>query len=250
MIKKFLRKNFFKIFQILKILNYFFFKKSINNTHFYINDLKLMSKELKISDENAVIFDVGAHKGNEAQYIKEYYPKAKIFCFEAVPEVFKKLDKRFNSIKNIRCHNLFINDFDINKNITMNIDDKTDLVGSYYQKTDVTKTTNLKLVVKSDTLDNFTKKMDIKKIFFLRIDVNGYEKNVLLGAENLLKGKQIDFVQVYFFNVLSKLEGGSLTEISKLLNKYDYRIMTFYNNFFHKKAFGGYYSVIFVRSNF
>lgn len=232
------------------MLNYFFFKKTINNTHFYIKDLKLMSKELNISENNAIIFDVGAHKGNEAQYINEYYPKAKIYCFEAVPEVFDNLNKRFDSIKNIKCQNLFLNDFKINEDITINIDNNTDLVGSYYSKTDVTKTTDSKLIVKSDTLDNFSKNLDIKKIFFLRIDVNGYEKNVLLGAKNLLKEKQIDFVQVYFFNVLSKLEGGSLAEVTELLNKYDYRIMTFYNNFFHKKAFGGYYSALFVRSNF
>ena len=43
--------------------------------------------------------------------------------------------------------------------ITINIDNNTDLVGSYYSKTDVTKTTNSKLIVKIVNLLKLTKEI-------------------------------------------------------------------------------------------
>lgn len=249
MFKKFLRKNFFKLFYFFKTLNYYFNNKSINNTQFYIRDLKVVARQLNIDDKKPLIIDVGSHIGNEAQYLIEFYPGARIHCFEPVKEVFQKLKKRFSLNNNIECHNNFVGSKEMDQNIDMYIDPKTDLVGSYYSMTDLTKTTSQKISVKTETLDNFIKNKDIENIFLLRIDVNGYEKNVLEGAEKILLQKKIDFILVYFFNVITKLECGSLYEIAKYLNKKNYRLISFYNNFFHQEYNGGYYSAIFVKNN-
>lgn len=44
------------------------------------------------------------------------------------------------------------------------------------------------------TLDNIAKELEIERINFLKIDVEGFEEDVLLGAKQLLKEKRIDYV--------------------------------------------------------
>lgn len=250
MIKKLLYKYFFKTFYTLKTFNYFFFRKNINNLHLYVGDLKTISKSLKIDYKNPIILDVGAHIGNEAYLLSKFYPSAKIHCFEPVPKVFEKLINRFNSNDKIECHNLFLGHHKIKKKLDMYIDEKSDLVGSYFSKTDVTSTTNSTIQVSSEILDNFLIKKNIDHIYFLRIDVNGFEKYVLEGAEKKLNEKKIDFIYAGYFNIIPKTNSGSLIELTKYLEEKNYRIVSFYNNFFHKGANGGHYSVLFVRNNF
>jgi hypothetical protein len=48
--------------------------------------------------------------------------------------------------------------------------------------------------VKVKRLDDIVSELEIKHINFLKIDVEGYEEDVLLGAKNLLDNKQIDYV--------------------------------------------------------
>ena len=45
--------------------------------------------------------------------------------------------------------------------------------------------------VKTETLDNICAKLGITAIDFLKIDVEGFEKEVLAGASNLLKNNSI-----------------------------------------------------------
>ena len=250
MIKKLLSKYFFKIFYILKTFKYFFLRKNINNSHLYIGDLKTISKNLKIDDKNPIILDVGAHIGNETYLLSKFYPSAKIHCFEPVPKVFEKLNNRFYLNDKIECHNLFLGHQKITEKLDMHIDDKTDLLGSYFSKTDVTSTTNSTIQVSSEIIDNFLIKKNINHVYLLRVDVNGFEKYVLEGAEKKLNEKKIDFIIACYFNIIPKITSGSLNELTKYLEEKNYRIVSFYNNFFHKEANGGYYSALFVRNNF
>ena len=53
----------------------------------------------------------------------------------------------------------------------------------------------LLLTVQLETLDHFTSEHQIHQINFLKIDTEGNEMNVLLGAKDLLEKQAIDIIQ-------------------------------------------------------
>ena len=105
----------------------------------------------------------------------------------------------------------------------------------------------IKTKVRSNSIDEFCKKKKIKTIDILRIDVNGFEKEVLKGAKKLLTKKKIRIIHFSFFNIISKInKAGSLFEITKYLNEKNYRLYALYNNFCHSERCGGYYFATFI----
>ena len=50
---------------------------------------------------------------------------------------------------------------------------------------------------KCNTLDNLLKELNIKKVYFMKIDVEGHEPEVLLGAKNILKNTDHLYIEVW-----------------------------------------------------
>lgn len=246
----FIKKNFFGIFLFLKKTKYTLFTSDINNSNFCIRDLKIIDKKLQLNKSAEIIFDVGSHYGNEILNFKHYFSSAKIYAFEANKKCFEKLRNTTKSKKNVFIQNIFLSKDLINQPIDFFIDKKSDLIGSYYSKTQLTKTTTAKTQVNTDTIDNFCKIKNLQNIDILRIDINGYELEALKGATNLLNEKKINYICTSFFDLCSDDEFymGNLMEISKFLNLKGYRFISAYNNFYHPKFKGGYYFAIFAKN--
>ena len=248
MIKDFIKKNF-KVFYFLKKLN-FLFKEDINNSSFFITDLKTIDKELNYLKTKKIIFDVGSHYGNEALSLDDYFPLSQIYSFEANPIPFEVLKNKTKQRKNIFINKIFMSKESIDVPIDFFIDKKSDLVGSAYPETQMTKTTSSKIKVNTDTIDNFCKKNNLDSIDILRLDINGYELEALKGATKMLGEKKINYICSSFFNIGydDQFKMGSLIKINEFLNLKGYRFITAYNNFFHKKINSGYYFAIFAKN--
>ena len=77
--------------------------------------------------------------------------------------------------------------------------------------------------MKTITLDSFCKKNQILHIDFLKIDTEGSELGVLLGAHNLLTNKQIEIIQFEYGGTYPDA-GITLKEVYNLLEKNGYRV--------------------------
>jgi hypothetical protein len=53
-------------------------------------------------------------------------------------------------------------------------------------------------LIKLDTIDNYCTQKNIAHIDFLKIDVEGFELNVLKGAKKMLENNAIEFIQFEF----------------------------------------------------
>lgn len=249
--KNFIRKRFYKIFILLKKIKFSFFAEDINNSNFYIRDLKIIDKKLRLNKKKQTIFDVGSHYGNEILSFDSHFPSSQIYSFEANPVCFEKLKISIKYKKNVFMNNVFLSKDKIDIPIDFFIDEKTDLVGSYYSETQMTKTTSGKIKINTDTIDNFCKKNALDNIDILKVDVNGYELEVLKGATKMFDEKKINYICASFFDVGTddKFNMGDLIEISKFLNLKKYRFISAYNNFFHEDFKGGYYIAIFSKNS-
>ena len=135
----------------------------------------------------SVVFDVGANVGQSALKFRVAFPKAKIYCFEPVKETFEILKGNVNSYDTISCYQTAFGSSDGQETIYLTHRSNTSslikpkkIVGSE--------------VVNLCTVDGFASDNQIKRIDLLKIDTEGFDLEVLKGAQNMLSSGQIAFV--------------------------------------------------------
>ncbi len=151
------------------------------------------------------IIDVGAHWGVFSvlfgKLVGEY---GKVYAFEASRKNFKILKKNIciNKLsQTVKPYNLAIGNEE--KKVNLAIADTSSGHNSIYDK-------HLKGIKKYETIsqttiDKFTEENSIKSIDLLKIDVEGYEYNVLKGAEETIKRSKDMWLFVEFSpNFISK----------------------------------------------
>lgn len=140
------------------------------------------------------IFDVGANIGQSALGYAAAFPSSKIYCFEPIGETNEQLQRNLEGQKQILCYNLAFSDSEgkstmiSNSTSTMNcfLRDVSD-AGLSAQETEQ---------VHVSTLDEFCKISKINRISYLKIDTEGEDLNVLIGARGLLGENALDMIEV------------------------------------------------------
>ena len=152
-----------------------------------------------------VVFDVGA---NEGQWIKEMLaicPAAQIHAFEPQKKLAAQIACNF---PNVKVNNVALGEI----SGTLELFDYVNHPGSQHASLldgvidGMHSGDSKSQMVSIDTLDNYCKQNQIKCIDFLKIDVEGFELKVLLGAQKLLRNRQVDVIQFEFthINLVSK----------------------------------------------
>jgi FkbM family methyltransferase len=150
--------------------------------------------------EGNIIFDVGANLGNYAMELVTVFSKENdtIYSFEPSKETYKALLKTIDGNPRIIPCNFGIGD--AATTLELYTDNDTSGLASVYQRKlghyniDMSKHETINI----DTIDNFCAKNNIQRIDFLKLDIEGNELNALLGAQQMLKGKKIQFIQFEF----------------------------------------------------
>ncbi|MBF0364707.1 MAG: FkbM family methyltransferase [Oligoflexia bacterium] len=147
-------------------------------------------KLLSFLPENGVFYDIGANIGMYSVYFLLHKPSCQLFSFEPEPLVHSLLNKTLKSMKNdIKLFNVAIGNVEEDKKIfksstndgghsfLIGLDDKND---ESYE------------VVKVVNLDSFRQKNSIPKPDVVKIDVEGFELEVLKGMKGtILESKPI-----------------------------------------------------------
>ena len=146
----------------------------------------------KICDENPKLcIDIGANVGNFSKYILRN-SNSKVLAFEPHKKSFKELKK----LKKLYSNRIDIFNFglsDKNKSLNLYYDKNNSLWANFnpeVHKIDYLKNNKLTQKCKVKKLDEvyFKSKNSYKdKIKLIKIDTEGYEYEVLNGAQNLLK---------------------------------------------------------------
>ena len=140
---------------------------------FYIFGLKQYNiKNIFEVKNDAVVFDIGAFKGDTAYFFsKKCSNKARIYAFEPDDYAFQILEKIKDKYK-------------LNNVITKNI-----LLSNAEKEIDfVSMIENTPTIMKNAiTIDKFVEENNIEKIDYIKMDVEGAEKNILEGATKTIK---------------------------------------------------------------
>lgn len=141
------------------------------------------------------IIDVGANIGQFALATHRFYPQAIIHSFEPVPDCFQKLTDNVEGIYNIHTYNFALGNQNNEISFFQNAHSHASsaLKVSKYQKENIPKTKDYQEIrVQCLRLDEFKFEQPLIAPILLKLDVQGFEKNVLEGASVLLE--KIDYL--------------------------------------------------------
>lgn len=137
------------------------------------------------------VLDVGANTGQFAESLIDFGYKKSIVSFEPVESARIQLLKRASNYSNWElAEKTAIGNF--KGTVEINVSDETVYSSIKEIKSEYTKHTSVARTVHKETvpinkLDDLSTYYSEKDILFLKVDTQGFEKEVLEGAENLLK---------------------------------------------------------------
>ena len=222
--KKFIQKIFnFLGYKVMKF-------KSID-----IKDFDSLNKFL-ITKENPVILDVGANKGQSIKRYKQLFLNPLIHSFEPNIDEINILKKLYYNDKNLFLNNLAVGkkkqNLENNIKATSGHSSFKNLIPNttWIKKRsksiniDDTKYTIKKVNTQIITLDDYASENNITNIDILKIDTQGFEDQVLMGAQKLLKENRIDLIELEL--IFSEIYENPLQiyDVEKNLIPYNYKL--------------------------
>lgn len=160
-------------------------------------------------NERVNIFDVGANIGDYSRILRNVYAKANIYAFEPNPYTYAKLEEGLIETT-INTVNFGLGEIEKLSYIYTYAKDHESQHASVFKDVlkDLHSTNDLiEIPIEIKTIDSYCLEKKINKIDFLKIDTEGYELNVLKGANRMLFERSIDVIQFEFneMNIISKV---------------------------------------------
>ena len=168
-----------------------------------------------------IVLDVGANEGQAAMSILEAFPGAEIHCFEPVAETFERLRRNVGS-QGCRCMQQAVGRAVGNATIHVAANSLTNSIvhkspGSTEQAVIVT------------TVDAYAAERCMQSIDLLKIDTEGFELDVLAGAERCFAEQIVRFVLIEAGFHFSGHEHVRYEQIHEHLKCRGFELFGFYN---------------------
>lgn len=182
-----------------KIINF------IDNNYHHKRIVKFLNR-YKISK----LIDVGSHKGEFLNNFLKFKNIKTVYAFEPQIAIFKILSKNLKKYKNINKNNIALDSKPGKKIIYINKLSSTSTLSNINKKSFFLKIKKILLqnnsnlpknyLIKTSSIDEFFKKVDLTDVL-LKIDVEGFEYNVLLGSKKLIHKIKYIIIEKQFFNL-------------------------------------------------
>jgi len=200
-----------------------FFKLDISDYQEYLIYFNLDADSSKgvikyLPTDKGLILDIGANIGQTSLWMANELKMAgvEIIAIEPFPSTFQKLlyNINLNHFKNITPINIAFG----NSDSKLQMEGSSSNSGAFRVNTS-SKSENFVEVYQS-TIDNYFN-TDKRTITFIKIDVEGFEYNVIKGAENTIK-KYYPIMYIEINNENLKSQNSSALDLLNLLRNYGY----------------------------
>jgi FkbM family methyltransferase len=191
------------------VMNKLISKLEIPNIQKSLNHLK------KLGFNPAVIFDVGAYKGDFAILSKKIWENTNIICFEPLSEKVKLLNELSKKINGIKVIEGVVGEE--NKIIDFNESETASscLTEQNEQGFPVTKK-------QMNTLKNYIVNNNLNIPNLLKIDTQGYEYQVLSGTLEVIDKIEVILAELNFIDIHKNVSLAA--EVIQMLNKHNFVI--------------------------
>lgn len=164
-----------------------------NDIYSFRTRWSMLNQSLEESPET--VLDVGAYRGEFTSQFRSLWPDAEIHAIDPVPEHVDSLRQRFGDDPGAKIHPIAAGPTD--DEISINVTGKSHS-SSVLRPSQLDHLTDGADVVDTLTVDQ--RRLDglVDSVEVLKLDVQGYEKDVLEGASDLLDGVQAILSEVQF----------------------------------------------------
>lgn len=160
------------------------------------NVIAFVASQAILEGSQTAIFDVGANIGEYSELLLKYFSNSKlIYAFEPAPKTFETLSKN-SKINLVSKHNIGFGSSE--GELKLYKESANSPLASVFQRNYNGVIFEEYDLVRIETIDDFCKKNNIFEILFLKIDVEGFEMEVINGALEMIKSGKIRFLQFEF----------------------------------------------------
>jgi FkbM family methyltransferase len=173
-----------------------------------------------------IFIDIGSNIGlfsiHAANIVGE---KGSVFAYEPTPKTFTRLIEniQLNNLENIKAFNIGLSDS--KGTLTLNVSSSGfDAWNTFAGQEDSKFSSQIDIPVESlDDIYQFTFKENKSSIALIKIDVEGWERHVLIGAQSILKKQDAPVLMVEFTETNLLAAGTNCYEIYDLVASYGYK---------------------------
>ena len=174
-----------------------------------------------------VLFDVGANIGQTAVSMHGYFPDAEIHAFEPVENTHRILCRNVRRWPTVRPHRLAMGRLCESREIVLQ---DTSELNSLRLSAPLDATAERRLErIEVSTVDEFCDRHRIDGIDVLKIDAQGCDLDVLLGAERMISAKRVPFVFVEVGFQLNDIINSPFAPLDGHLTARGFGLCGFYN---------------------
>jgi FkbM family methyltransferase len=175
-----------------------------------------------------IFIDVGANIGLFTLIAAKIVGQSgHVYAFEPYTKIYNRLldNVNLNKFYNVTCHNLALDDSIKQQALTISLDG----FDAWNSLAKPIKGEQFGVeMVETITWDNFVDKHNlIGKVRMMKIDVEGWEKYVLTGADKTLYRGDAPTLQVEFNEAASQVAGSSCKELYHILEDFGYKLYTY-----------------------
>tara|TARA_A100001011_G_scaffold398968_1_gene505443 strand:- start:218 stop:901 length:684 start_codon:yes stop_codon:yes gene_type:complete len=178
-----------------------------------------------------LFIDVGAHKGEFLLNLISSIKFDKAYTFEPQEDIFEILKNKLINDKRIIHNNFALSDVNDSKQININKLTSTSSLSNLNKNSFFLKFKNLLLKqkkeklktyeVKTKTIDDYFEKINLENSL-IKIDVEGYELNVLKGSKNTINKINFILIENHFFDIY---ENNNKEECHDFLVKNNFKLI-------------------------
>ena len=192
-----------------------------------VGNHKLTDVSKALARETApVILDIGANVGQSVEAFKDLLPQCVIHSFEPSPAAFRELSAVAKNFQNVHPQNVGLaatpGELELmeNSSSVMNsfLPTGQDGWGNIVNRVKVPVT----------TVDAYCEAQQIRQVSLAKIDTQGFDVQVLRGAERTLRAGRVKLVLIEITFSEMYREGASPDQVYALLREYGFRLVSFY----------------------
>jgi FkbM family methyltransferase len=174
-----------------------------------------------------VVFDVGANVGQTAEHYVRAFPSAQIYSFEPIAATYKSLAERVAGLPRVRTFQLAF--ADSNRTAKIQLVPVSGLNSLQNEVTECCSSLDTELI-EIRTLDSFCAEQNISHIDFLKTDTEGFDLEVLKGAEAMLRDRRIQFILAEVSFHPNNSWHTSFFRLAEYLNDFEYFFFDIYDD--------------------
>lgn len=195
------------------------------------------------------ILDVGANRGQFAVQISKFFPAAELHCFEPLAEPFAELQQWAGQQPRVKVYNVALGEKEEDRTMFLHtahsasssLLQSTDVCSELYPQTRAQAPVTIKLA----TLDGILGGAVLAPEILIKLDTQGYEKQVINGGVTAFRRAAACIVEVNLFRLYE--DQPSFVELVSLLDQLGYRYAGNLEQTYDKQGKVVYVDAVFVK---